>query len=207
MSMGAHKKTSVAPRYDRKIFTEKPKTPAGDFSKPGPKPSQTSRGQSGARGGAPTPPKQNPQNPKAQPKAKPKAKPKVWDEALLRQIKSCLQKLSREDRLKAIREDFSQRQRLLFEKWMALPEVQSQTPACKRRKLSAVRKVISHNEQRLVVFLGKEYRNNKKSDTDLGCYGQVQNGVVVALPDTENTWHWQEIINWWGWATTSWHLI
>lgn len=52
--------------------------------------------------------------------------------------RACLQKLSREDRFKVISEEFSQRQRLLFEKWMELPEVQ-QTQAAgrpqKRRKV------------------------------------------------------------------------
>ena len=50
--------------------------------------------------------------------------------------RACLQKLSREDRFKVISEEFSQRQRLLFEKWMELPEVQNvqSQSACRPRK-------------------------------------------------------------------------
>lgn len=44
------------------------------------------------------------------------------DEALLQRIEVYLQRLQRGERFEIIRSDFSQRQRLLFEKWMSQPK-------------------------------------------------------------------------------------
>lgn len=85
---------------------------------------------------------------------------KCPDEALLKQIRACLQKLSREDRFKVISEEFSQRQRLLFEKWMELPEVQ-QTQAAgrpqKRRKVPvAVSEEVIRSPEERPLALGDQ---------------------------------------------------
>eukprot|EP00434_Breviolum_minutum_P003253 symbB.v1.2.002864.t1/scaffold130.1/size334612/15 len=66
------------------------------------------------------------------------------DRFLLNQIKRCLQYLSREDRYHVISSDFSQSQRLLFEKWMRL-EASSNSTGMGKRKAS--KEATGHNRE------------------------------------------------------------
>lgn len=106
---------SFMTRYDRKIAAAPAsKPPCKRPSKPPGRP-KTAPVQRAPP--ASSPPSKSPQPQAAQPQAPSKSP----DEFLLKQIRSCLQTLSREDRFQIIRKDFSQLQRLLFEEWMRSP--------------------------------------------------------------------------------------